>query len=98
MRKNLLNDQGFAFVSVFIIFAVLAVVGGAGWYVYHRDHKPKTAAATENNSKPTQSVTTGTKAAPNDGMLTYSDSHTRFMYPTGWQAGKGQDKYTPIDI
>lgn len=66
MRKKSLNSKGFGLIAVVIVIAVLVVLGGAGAYVYHRDHRAKTTATTGSTSSnsSTQSATkssTGTQ-------------------------------------
>jgi hypothetical protein len=56
--------------------------------VYHNDHNSKTT------SKSTKTTTTN----PYTGWQTYSDSYASFKYPSSWQTGIGQDKYTTHDI
>lgn len=41
MRKALSSSKGFALAETLIVLVILVVVGGAGYYVYHRSHTAK---------------------------------------------------------
>lgn len=50
MQKQQLNSKGFGLIAAVIVIAVLIVLGGAGAYVYHRDHEANTATTTSYSS------------------------------------------------
>ncbi len=56
MKIDKISQKGFGSVEVLIVVVVIALIGGAGWYVLHsKDSKTKTA---------TTAVTTKTKTTP----------------------------------
>lgn len=64
MQKQQLNSKGFGLVGVLIVVAALIVAGGAGAYVYHRDHKAKMetdtgSVITDHSSTTSNSTNTG---------------------------------------
>jgi len=69
MQKQQLNSKGFGLIAVIIVIAVLVVLGGAGVYVYQRNHTANSAA----NAKVTNHTTaktdgsSGNKSNPSTG-------------------------------
>lgn len=88
MRKEL-SSKGFGLIGVLAVIVVLAVVGGAGAYVYHRNHKPETTSG-DNHSMQT---TTNTSAKASDSNSTSAvtwqtyvntEAGLTFKYPSNW--------------
>src|SRR6266568_3500726 len=83
--KKPLNPNGFALIGVLVIIAALVVVGGAGAYVYHRDHKVK--VSTGGNTGSTSTTTKPpTPADPYAGWKSASSPRAKFTikYPSSW--------------
>jgi hypothetical protein len=91
MQKLLPNTKGFGLFAVLAIVVVVAVLGGAGAYVYHRDHKAKAVVKTTTSQKTTsKSSATPTKpvvvASPYAGWQQYCSAQEKscFKYPADW--------------
>jgi hypothetical protein len=68
MQKQQLNSKGFGLVSVLSVIVVLALAGGAGAYVYYRDHKKKpetTITSTTSSKNSGQSTTQSSTGSQN---------------------------------
>jgi hypothetical protein len=79
------STAGFSVIEVLLIVLVIAALGLGGWYVYHRDHKPK--AAISSNSQGSAKKTTAPPPADRyAGWKSYCDTTYRycFKYPAGW--------------
>lgn len=104
---KLLNSKGFGLISVLVVVVMLAVAGGAGAYVYHRNHTAKAtnssnrSAQTSSNSS-TQgnaSNNTTTSTDPYAGWKTYTDTtyHYSFKYPAnGWEIDTSSSGQTTL--
>jgi len=97
MRNQSLNNKGFGLVAVLAVIILLALAGGTGVYVYHRDHKTKatTTAGNTNTKSSTQATKRGSTATPPPadpyaGWKTYTSSSMMlsFMYPSNWTVNK----------
>ena len=60
----IINNKGFGFIGVFAVIVVLALAGGAGAYVYHKNHKATPASNTRSGSS--HSAQTGSKGSSAD--------------------------------
>jgi hypothetical protein len=112
MKKVSLNQKGFGLVGALIALAVLVVLGGAGAYVYHRDHKTKPTTSNDNQSTQTtsnnstqtnnnnNSSASTTKTDPYAGWKTYTDTtyHYSFKYPTDWTATVGSAQGQSVSV
>lgn len=63
MSSKPLNQKGFTALETVLIIVVLAVIGGAGYYVYHQNHKTKTAQ-TQNSASKTDSTASSQASKP----------------------------------
>ncbi len=83
------NTKGFGLIGVLLVILVVAATGGAGVYVYHRNHKAKHVATTSKSSTSTSSQAKPTPRTedPYAGWKTYTDTtyHYSFRYPAGWE-------------
>ncbi len=94
------NQTGFGVIGIVVVVGALVVVGGAGAYVYHRNHKSKTTtSSTKTSTQASNSTQTSTaqKAATSsitqakaNAMATWADfSNTnlglKFRYPSDWE-------------
>ena len=88
------HAKGFGLVGLLVIIVVLMAISGAGVYVYHQDHKVKTATTTATSSKKTSSQTGKTGSADNSkastnvyaGWSQYCSAQEKscFNYPSDW--------------
>ena len=93
MRRKPLNTKGFAPLALVITVAAVLVIGGAGAYVYHRNHKSKTsavsdnAASTKTSTQTSKSSTTDNAANPYAGWDSYTTKYDKlsFKYPSTWK-------------
>src|SRR5215471_5626830 len=79
-------DAGFGVVEVLLILVVVVVLGGAGWYVWQREHNANTNT-TQNKTQTSTTPTPSPTPDPYAGWKTYTDSqhHYSFKYPaSGW--------------
>lgn len=87
MRKSPLNTKGFGLISVLLAVVVLAIIGGSGAYVYHKNHKAKTSTTTSSSksSSSTQN-NTPTPVDPYAGWKTGTLGSTglSLKYPSDW--------------
>ena len=92
MKKQQLNSKGFGLIAAVIVIAVLVVLGGAGAYVYHRDHKAKPATTSSTTgvasaqNKSTNTTASSQSADPTAGWITYTSTSGQFSlkYPKTW--------------
>lgn len=92
MRKQTLNSKGFGLVGLLAVIVALVVLGGAGAYVYHRDHRVKNTTTTTSSSskisaQTSKSATTSSQSVdPTAGWVTYTSSTGNFSlkYPKAW--------------
>ena len=85
------NTKGFGLMSVLLVVLVLAAVGGAGVYAYHRSHRAKPVGTTGQSSTSTYNATTTPKPTPTPvdpytGWKTYSNTTygISYKYPSTW--------------
>jgi hypothetical protein len=95
MHKQSLTANGFGLLVLLIIMVALILVGCAGAYVYHQDHKTKTTTASTVSSKSstkTGNQTTTAQTDPYAGWKSYCDTtyHYCFKYPTDWTFDAGE--------
>lgn len=88
MRKASLNTKGFGLVAILLGVVILAVIGGAGAYVYHKNHKTKTSNTT--SSSKGSSGTQNKPPTPVDPYVgwktaTLKYEQATFKYPASWQ-------------
>lgn len=76
MNKPSHNNKGFGVIGILIVILVVAAVGGAGAYVWHRDHK-KTAT-----TNTTSSNTTATSTSHSGSTSAHSSTSTQQSYLT----------------
>ena len=99
MKARTLNASG-AVAAALVTLIVLAVMAGAGIFIYHRNHKTKSVGSTlgspKNSSTSTKSATT---ADPYAGWKTYSDSQSyySFKYPADWSIDVTSAQVTVLD-
>jgi hypothetical protein len=84
------NEQGFGLLGVLIVIVALVLVGGAGVYAYHRDHKIKTdttSSTTKSEGKTTATTPSNPTPNPYAGWKTYTSTlgGFSFQYPASWQ-------------
>lgn len=95
-----LTEQGFGLVGGLLIVVVVALVAGAGAYLWHKDHSTEMSIG-NSSSKSGSSTTTGTTTTPDPyaGWKTYCDStyHYCFKYPSGWTLDVGATAEQPCD-
>src|SRR5438309_2039093 len=74
MKK--LNQKGFAALEIILVVLLLAVISGAGYYVYTSRHDSKTSSPAP--------------AKQSQKMLTYTskEHHSSFTYPENWKIAK----------
>jgi hypothetical protein len=90
MQNGACNSKGFGLVGLLVIVVVLVAIGGAGTYVYHRDHMAKTVVATSTDGeRPARTGSTGSKTATTNvyaGWSTYTSSVAGYSikYPSNW--------------
>jgi hypothetical protein len=95
MNKISKNQKGFTAVEGLLIILTLAVIGFGGYYVYHTNHKAKTASLSTTGAKTSASGSTkSTGANPYAGWNSYTDVSKLFsvMYPSGWTAANPQEQ------
>lgn len=100
MGKIQKNQQGFGAVEAVLVLVIVILIGVVGWMVYKNHNKTTNNKTTASNSSANTSPQTKTTQAPDPyaGWQSYSDSSVSFKYPTGWQAGRGADKYATVDV
>jgi hypothetical protein len=94
MNKISKNQKGFTAVEGLLIILTLAVIGFGGYYVYHTNHKAKTASVSTSGANNSASGSTKSTAAnPYAGWNSYTDVSKLFsvMYPSGWTAANPQE-------
>jgi hypothetical protein len=79
MKKQKINNYGFSYVEVIIVFAVLATLILIGYFVYARNHQNKKSV-----SKPTSYFSTS------NGLTTFCDPYSQscFKFPSSWTKSK----------
>jgi len=87
MRKGLLNSKGFGLIEVLIIVVMVIVLGGAGAYMYNRDHKAKSSVTSVSSKSSASNKSTDMTANPYAGWETGSLKYEQatFKYPSSWQ-------------
>jgi hypothetical protein len=102
MTKPQLNNKGFGLIGVLVIIVVLCAVGGAGVYVYHKNHKAKVVGSTSTAGKTSTSTKTSTPPAPNPyaGWKTCDDTAdgVSFKYPSSWTVQSTSSNSNPCDF
>lgn len=84
------HEAGFGAVELLLILLVVVVLGGAGWYVWQREHSKTNTA--RSNGQTSTTPTPSPTPDPYKGWLTYTDSlhHYSFKYPaSGWTLTTG---------
>jgi hypothetical protein len=100
------NQRGFTAVEALIILLVVVVLGGVGYFVWHRDKDKKNTASTttstttnQNNATVSPSPSPTPEPDPYTGWKTYTDSahHYSFKYPaTGWKIDNNSSEQTAL--
>ena len=82
MKTTPSQQRGFGVIELLLILAVVAVLAGAGVYLYHREHR----TTTTNNNSTQANQNNMPKPDLYEGWKTYTDSthHYSFKYPAGW--------------
>ncbi len=90
MNRLSKNEKGFSAIEVVLVFVILALIGVVGWLVY-KNHHQTTKASVVTTSKPSPSTpaksTIPTKPVnPYAGWKTYTSGYQKvsFQYPTSW--------------
>ncbi len=74
------NDGGFTVVESLVIIFIVIVIAFAGWFVYHREHKPKIVhITTSSNSTTNSSTSNSTSTAKTSGTST-----TKYFQISQW--------------
>jgi hypothetical protein len=86
--------MGFGLIEVLIVVAVVVILGGAGTYNYHRDHKAEpttttSSTSTKSSTQPSKSNVATTPAPTYDSYAdwsTYANQQAglTFKYPSTW--------------
>jgi len=104
MKKRQLNNKGFGAIGVLAIVVVLALVGGAGVYVWHHNHDKKTSTTASSTTGST-STTGTTKPAPTPdpyaGWKPYTNPGKTYSlkYPNAWQTfNNGETPKVSVDL
>jgi prepilin-type N-terminal cleavage/methylation domain-containing protein len=86
------NQKGFSVVEILIVLAVVGLIGGAGWYVWHsrasKDTSSTTSPSTSTTTKP------NTVESTPSNLSKYDDDYVSFSYPSDWKVEK---QYTFTD-
>jgi Tfp pilus assembly protein PilV len=92
MNQQSFNTKGYALVEVLVAVVVLALIGGTGAYVYHRDHKVKSTMSTSHKSS---TQTSGTNNSSSTQKTQSSTTPTTTPTPTspyvGWESYTSAD-------
>lgn len=84
------NQKGFSVIEGFLIFIIVAIIAGVGWYVWDSSKKTDETLKNTGNSKviPTKKKTDSSKVTPDpySGWKAYTNSKygISFKYPTTW--------------
>lgn len=92
MNKLSLNNKGFGFVGVLVVILVLAAVGGAGVYVWHRKHEKKTSTT---NSSSDKGASTGNPSMTT--MVSSADGKVRVTLSSMWEIISSRSDAQTID-
>jgi hypothetical protein len=94
MRKQT-NEDGFSAVEAILILIVVAIIGFAGWFVWHSqqatsktlDAANNSSAASSSKQSTTSKPSNQTQSDPYAGWKSYTlaNSKISFKYPSAWQ-------------
>lgn len=86
------NQQGFAHIAMIgLIVAVLAAIGGGGYYVWHKNHTKAQPPATHNNSSQTNATNQQVSSVINYDECTKAAGSTQLeTYPPTCKTKNGQ--------
>lgn len=79
------NESGFGVIGVLAVIIVLTALGGAGWYVWHKNQAEPTQNSTT-QTQPQASTTQDQTTDPTKGWITYTSDSGKFSlkYPKNW--------------
>lgn len=79
-----INQKGFSVVEVLIVFIVLGLIGGAGWYVWKKNNDTK--PANTQNSEQNKQTSNGPTPDEYTNWKTYTSTKGgfSFKYPNDW--------------
>jgi len=91
-----LDRSGFGAVQVILVFVILGMIGGTGWYVYNaQKNTNKLVESTETKqSQSTKSTTASTPAkvaAEEDAWLLFETKYYSVRVPDGWKLESQDD-------
>ena len=85
MHKINKNQSGFGALELVLLIFALAVVAGAGWYVYKNHHKSTVSASTSSSAPKTTITKTPTVTPTNSPQVYAANSYGfQFTYPQKW--------------
>lgn len=97
MKKIKNNQLGFGAVESILIFIIIALVAGTGWYVWKQNkssnNSGESASSTPATTEPT--TTTSEKADPYEGWKTSTLKYEKisFKYPSNWTLADKSEAY-----
>src|SRR5215469_10206649 len=107
MRKEVSDSRGFGILEMLLIIMLFALVAGAGFYIYHRDHKTASVTTSSFSNSSSSGQTSNNSNAPTPtptpdpyaGWKTYCDNihHYCFKYPiSGWAIDTSSPEQTSV--
>lgn len=82
------TQKGFTVVEALIVLLILVLAGGAGWFVYQKNHKESTASNTTDttNTATNENTEQAAQADPYEGWITFKKDDFTALYPSNWVA------------
>lgn len=93
---NLKNQKGFTLVESLLVILILAVIGFAGYYVWHSQHSSKLPVSNSPSKASTEVSSNNSKPVTESLSETYSNSDFgfSFKYPASWKLIKNLQDYS----
>src|ERR1700741_3673064 len=82
MRKN---EKGFSHLELILIFVVVALIGGAGFYVFKQNNKHQDASTSQQESDNTSQNNTAAKNTTELKEYKNTEHEFSFSYPSDWK-------------